>query len=109
MAGAFHGVTEPETVINVGVSGPGVVKHALEGCRGADIGVVAETIKKTAFKITRVGQLVAQEAAKRLGTNSGSLTILAQRRLLVTVWPTSLRRLVWNAAELPARQQPLPC
>ena len=110
MAGAFHGVTEPETVINVGVSGPGVVKHALEGCRGADIGVVAETIKKTAFKITRVGQLVAQEAAKRLGTQFGSLTYpLPQRRLLVTVWPTSLRRLVWNAAELPARQQPLPC
>ena len=75
MAGAFHGVTEPETVINVGVSGPGVVKHALEGCRGADIGVVAETIKKTAFKITRVGQLVAQEAAKRLGTQFGIIDL----------------------------------
>ena len=50
MAGAFHGVTEPETVINVGVSGPGVVKHALEAVRGQDIGAVAETIKKTAFK-----------------------------------------------------------
>ena len=56
MAGAFHGVTEPESVINVGVSGPGVVKHALESVRGADVGTVAETIKKTAFKITRVGQ-----------------------------------------------------
>lgn len=71
MAGAFHGVTEPESVINVGVSGPGVVKHALEAVKGQDIGVVAETIKKTAFKITRVGQLVAQEAAKRLNTQFG--------------------------------------
>ena len=75
MAGAFHGVTEPETVINVGVSGPGVVKHALEAVRGEDIGVVAETIKKTAFKITRVGQLVAQEAAKRLNTQFGIIDL----------------------------------
>ncbi len=75
MAGAFHGVTEPETVINVGVSGPGVVKHALEAVRGQDIGVVAETIKKTAFKITRVGQLVAQEAAKRLHTQFGIIDL----------------------------------
>ena len=71
MAGAFHGVTEPETVINVGVSGPGVVKRALEEVRGQDIGTVAETIKKIAFKITRVGQLVAQEAAKRLNSEFG--------------------------------------
>lgn len=75
MAGAFLGVTEPETVINVGVSGPGVVKHALESVRGADIGTVAETIKKTAFKITRVGQLVAQEAAKRLNTQFGIIDL----------------------------------
>ena len=75
MAGAFHGVTEPETVINVGVSGPGVVKHALEAVRGEDIGGVAETIKKTAFKITRVGQLVAQEAAKRLNTQFGIIDL----------------------------------
>lgn len=75
MAGAFHGVTEPETVINVGVSGPGVVKTALESVRGRDIGIVAETIKKTAFKITRVGQLVAQEAAKRLNTQFGIIDI----------------------------------
>ena len=75
MAGAFHGVTEPETVINVGVSGPGVVKHALEAVRGENIGVVAETIKKTAFKITRVGQLVAQEAAKRLDTQFGIIDL----------------------------------
>ena len=75
MAGAFHGVTEPETVINVGVSGPGVVKSALENVRGQDMGVVAETIKKTAFKITRVGQLVAQEAAKRLNTQFGIIDL----------------------------------
>ena len=66
MAGAFHGVGEPEKVINVGVSGPGVVKRALEEVRGQDFGAVAESIKRTAFKITRVGQLVAQEASKRL-------------------------------------------
>ncbi|MCR5136891.1 MAG: PFL family protein [Oscillospiraceae bacterium] len=66
MAGAFHGVGEPECVINVGVSGPGVVAHALKNCRGERIDVVAETIKRTAFKITRMGQLVAQEASRRL-------------------------------------------
>ena len=71
MAGAFHGVSEPECVINVGVSGPGVVKTALEQCRGSDFGVVSETIKRTAFKITRVGQLVAQEASRRLGVQFG--------------------------------------
>lgn len=75
MAGAFHGVTEPESVINVGVSGPGVVKHALESVCGADVGTVAETIKKTAFKITRVGQLVAQEAARRLNTQFGIIDL----------------------------------
>ena len=71
MAGAFHGVGEPECVINVGVSGPGVVAHALRECRGQPFDVVAETIKKTAFKITRMGQLVAQEAAARLGVPFG--------------------------------------
>lgn len=71
MAGAFLGVGEAETVINVGVSGPGVVKTALEKVKGADFETVAETIKKSAFKITRVGQLVAKEAAKRLNTNFG--------------------------------------
>lgn len=75
MAGAFHGVTEPETVVSVGVSGPGVVKHALESVRGQDIGAVAEMIKRTAFKITRVGQLVAQEAAKRLHTQFGVIDL----------------------------------
>lgn len=75
MAGAYHGVSEPETVINVGVSGPGVVKKALEEVGDGDIGQVAETIKKTAFKITRVGQLVAQEAAKRLDTQFGIIDL----------------------------------
>ena len=71
MAGAFHGVGEPECVINVGVSGPGVVAHALKACKGQPFDVVAETVKKTAFKITRMGQLVAQEASKRLGVPFG--------------------------------------
>ncbi|MER2236059.1 MAG: PFL family protein [Candidatus Limivicinus sp.] len=71
MAGAFHGVGEPECVINVGVSGPGVVAHALRGCRGERIDVVSETIKRTAFKITRMGQLVAQEASRRLDVPFG--------------------------------------
>ena len=67
MAGAFHGVTEADCIINVGVSGPGVVKTALESVRGADFQTLCEMIKRTAFKVTRVGQLVAQEASKRLG------------------------------------------
>ena len=71
MAGAFHGVTEGDVVINVGVSGPGVVKRAIEAVRGEDFGVLCETIKKTAFKVTRVGQLVAQEASRRLGVPFG--------------------------------------
>lgn len=75
MAGAFHGVTEGATTVSVGVSGPGVVKHALEAVRGQSFDVVAETIKKTAFKITRVGQLVAQEAAHRLGKQFGIIDL----------------------------------
>jgi uncharacterized protein (UPF0210 family) len=71
MAGAFHGVGEADTVVNVGVSGPGVVKHALEQIPNADLTEVAETIKRTAFKITRAGQLVAKEAAKRLNAQFG--------------------------------------
>lgn len=66
MAGAFHGISEAEKIINVGVSGPGVVKRALEDMKGADFSQIAEAIKKTAFKITRVGQLVAREASNRL-------------------------------------------
>ena len=71
MAGAFHGPGEPECVINVGVSGPGVIAHALRGVRGEPFDVVAETIKKTAFRVTRMGQLVAQEASRRLGVPFG--------------------------------------
>lgn len=71
MAGAFHGVTEADAIINVGVSGPGVVKYALTKVRGENFEVLCETIKKTAFKITRVGQLVAQEASRRLGIPFG--------------------------------------
>ena len=75
MAGAFHGVTEGDTVINVGVSGPGVVKTALEQIRGENFEVLCETIKKTAFKGTRVGQLVAQEASRRLGVPFGIIDL----------------------------------
>ncbi|WZL72749.1 PFL family protein [Clostridiaceae bacterium 35-E11] len=75
MAGAFHGVGEAESVINVGVSGPGVVKAALEKVRGESFDVVAETIKKTAFKITRAGQLVAQEASRMLNVPFGILDL----------------------------------
>ncbi len=75
MAGAFHGVTEGQTTISVGVSGPGVVKHALESVKGELFDVVAETIKRTAFKITRVGQLVAQEASRRLNKQFGIIDI----------------------------------
>ena len=71
MAGAFHGVGEAEKVINVGVSGPGVVYHALQSIKGQPFDVVAETVKKTAFRITRMGQLVAQEASRRLETPFG--------------------------------------
>ena len=71
MAGAFHGVGEAESVISVGVSGPGVVHHALQAVKGQPFDVVAETIKKTAFRITRTGQLVAQEASRRLGVPFG--------------------------------------
>jgi len=71
MAGAFHGVSEADAVINVGVSGPGVIKHALEGVRGENFEVLCETVKRTAFKVTRAGQLVAQEASERLGIPFG--------------------------------------
>ena len=75
MAGAFHGVTEADAIINVGVSGPGVVKTALESVRGKNFEVLCETIKKTAFKVTRVGQLVAQEASKRLAIPFGIIDL----------------------------------
>lgn len=75
MAGGFHGVTEGDAVINVGVSGPGVVSHALDDARGKDCATLCETIKRTAFKITRVGQLVAQEASRRLGIPFGIIDL----------------------------------
>ena len=75
MAGAFHGVTEADTIINVGVSGPGVVKTALESVRGESFEVLCETIKKTAFKVTRVGQLVAKEASNMLGVPFGIIDL----------------------------------
>lgn len=75
MAGAFHGVTEGDAIINVGVSGPGVVKKALEQVRGKNFETLCETIKKTAFKITRVGQLVAQEASRKMGIPFGIIDL----------------------------------
>lgn len=75
MAGAFHGITEPECVIHVGISGPGVVKVALEKVKGEPFDVVSETIKKTAFKITRIGQLVATEASEKLGVPFGIIDL----------------------------------
>ena len=75
MAGAFHGVSEADAVISVGVSGPGVVKHALESVRGESFEVLCETIKRTAFKITRVGHLVAKEASARLGIPFGIIDL----------------------------------
>jgi uncharacterized protein (UPF0210 family) len=75
MAGAFHGVGEGDAAINVGVSGPGVVKRAIESVRGADFETLCETVKRTAFKITRVGQLVAQEASRRLGVPFGVIDL----------------------------------
>ena len=75
MAGAFHGVGEAESALNVGVSGPGVIKAALENCRGMNFDALADTIKKTAFKITRMGQLVGMEAARRIGVPFGILDL----------------------------------
>lgn len=75
MAGAFHGISEADAIINVGISGPGVVKTALASVRDADFETLCETIKKTAFKITRVGQLVAKEASKKLGIPFGIIDL----------------------------------
>lgn len=75
MAGAFHGITEADKIINVGVSGPGVMRKALEPVRGTDFGTLCNKVKKTAFKITRVGQLVAREASERLGIPFGIIDL----------------------------------
>ena len=94
MAGAFHGVGEPERVINVGVSGPGVVYHALQSVKGQPFDVVAETIKKTAFRITRMGQLVAQEASRRLDTPFGIVDFpWPPPPLWGTAWPRILEEM----------------
>ena len=102
MAGAFHGVTEADAIINVGVSGPGVVKTALEAVRGKDFEVLCETIKKTAFKVTRVGQLVAQEASRRWGYHLASSICLWRRlRLWGTAWQRFFRKSAWEYAGAP--------
>ena len=110
MAGAFHGVTEADAVINVGVSGPGVVKTALEQVRGESFEVLCETIKRTAFKVTRVGQLVAQEASRMLGIPFGLSTFHLRRRLRSVI---RLRifsaRSVWSMQVRRGRRQRLPC
>lgn len=107
MAGAFHGVTEGDAVINVGVSGPGVVKKALSQVRGENFEVLCETIKKTAFKITRVGQLVAQEAPEEWEFHSVSSTFLWHRlRPLETASLRFWRRLVWSMQEHRVPLQP---
>ena len=90
MAGAFHGVGEAERVINVGVSGPGVVYHALQSVKGQPLDVVAETVKKTAFQVTRMGQLVAKEASSRLDTPFGivDLSLAFQNPTSPLTYPT---------------------
>ncbi len=109
MAGAFHGVTEADSIINVGVSGPGVVKKALEQARGMDFEFLCETIKKTAFKITRVGQPVAKRASETLHVPFGTVAIfLLHRRLLsVTVLLKFFRKSDWSIPARPVRRQPL--
>ena len=99
MAGAFHGVGEPECVLNVGVSGPGVVHHALQSVKGQPFDVVAETIKKTAFRITRMGQIVGVEASARLGIPFGIVDLsLAPTPQWATAWPGFWRKWVWRSA-----------
>ncbi len=97
MAGAFHGVGEADRVINVGISGPGVVKRALEQVKGEPIDVVSETIKKTAFKVTRMGQLVGNVAAERLVYRLvSSIYRWHQRQMKVIRSLKSWKRLAWR-------------
>ena len=107
MAGAFHGVGEPECEVHVGVSGPGVVQHALQSVHGQPFDVVAETVKKTAFRITRMGQLVAQEASARLGVPFGIVDL--SRPPSVTAWPPCLRRWGWRPSAGPAPRRRSRC
>ena len=115
MAGAFHGVGEPEKVINVGVSGPGVVHHALQAVKGQPFDVVAETVKKTAFRITRMGQLVAQEASRRLDTPFWTPPSASWTSPWLppppwgTAWPAFWRRWAWRCAAPTAPPPPWPC
>ena len=110
MAGAFLGVTEADAVINVGVSGPGVVKTALESVRGESFEVLCETIKKTAFKVTRVGQLVAKEASKRLKVPFGIVDLsLAPTLQSATLLQIFYVKSVWSMPVHLERRQPLPC
>lgn len=110
MAGAFHGVGEPEKVINVGVSGPGVVYHALQSVKGQPFDVVAETVKKTAFRITRMGQLVAQEASRRLDTPFGIVDLsLRPRPPSATAWPAFWRKWGLRSAARTVRPPRSPC
>ena len=107
MAGAFHGVGEAERVINVGVSGPGVVYHALQAVKGQSFDVVAETIKKTAFQVTRMGQLVAREASERLGVPFGIVDLsLAPTPPRGIAWPVSWRRWALRCAAATAPRRP---
>ena len=110
MAGAFHGVTEADSIINVGVSGPGVVKTALEKVRGEDFETLCEMIKRTAFKVTRVGQLVAREASRCLVFHL-ELWIFPLRLLLqsVTVWLRSWKKSVLKEPVHLELQLLLPC
>lgn len=110
MAGAFHGVSEPDCVINVGVSGPGVVRAAVSKHPEYSINEIAELIKKTAFKVTRMGQLVGAEASKRLGVPFGIVDLsLAPTPLSEILLPIFLRRLDWNSAVHPEQQLVLRC
>ena len=110
MAGAFHGVGEADSVINVGVSGPGVVYHALQSCKGQPFDVVAETIKKTAFQITRMGQMVAAEASRRLDTPFGIVDLsLAPTPAVGDAWPAFWRRWALPSAAPTAPRRRWPC
>ena len=106
MAGAFHGVGEPDCVINIGVSGPGVVNAAVRALENPSLGDIAECIKKTAFKITRMGEMVGKEVARRLDAQFGGLDPSLRPRPWVTAWQLFSRPWAWKAAVLTV--QPLP-
>ena len=110
MAGAFHGVSEPDCVINVGVSGPGVVRSAVSKHPEYSINEIAELIKKTAFKITRMGQLVGVETSRRLGVDFGIVDLsLAPTRLSATLLLTFLRKSALSSAAVQAQPLALRC